>query len=1688
MNLIIKKYILILNQLYVRYFGVETMKKQVFVLISLMSIFVLLFCGGVTAAELNDTISNSNVFTTQNIIKTTTDENGDFTFDNLSNQTHVIWINQDELPEKYRNNNETSKIALILSPNSSSTTSIRSLTFNSSFKEGNIVGKLYDSSSMKGLPGITVYDPPQIKIVEISDSVDLKQEVPAAHQLMIDHPELLFILRDHVQLSEVSKSQLMDLISQSDILLLKIKSVDLLNIISNIFNENPEIFENRTIHGKGSECMGYSKIAGIKIFEGFSSEQMNTIHDRISNAKDPVNEILKIKSEYPSDHPIVHWLNMKEFEKSGGSHNFYNAYLYLLNTHTGNSDYSYNSFIKTPKYFIYHNGKTFDTFQAYQSFIDPQKPTVGIFGRTTVLYGAGETLMVDALIKEFEKKGMNVLTVMGAYGEAALTAMQTYFLDQNGNSRIDVLISLESLMIGGSDANVNLEVVNLFEKLNVTVLSGLFTNRVTPEEWMISDKGLELIDVYKSITMPEVQGINEPILIAAQKNELDELTGALLRGYVVIPDRIEKLSKRALNWIKLRNLFNSDKKLAIIYYNNPPGKNSIGASYLAVPASIVEILERLKCEGYSTGEIPNNADELVNIMLEKGINVASWAPGVLEEYADKAILWDADEYIAWFNKLNPITQKQTIEGPIGYIEEITKFASRIGETNEIIIKIDKWKLDMVSTINDVVSDTAKSQNCVDLIYRMVDSLKATVNGNSTAWNDFYLAKNEFLLNEIPALTGWGEAPGNLMTVIRDGKQYIAIPGTFFGNIFIGPEPLRGFEADNDKLFNSPVITPPHQFLAVYAWLETVFGVNAEIHLGTYARFEWTPGKQTALANYDYPDIVIGNVPSPYIYIVDNIALGLQAKRRGLSVLINHLTPPIKTTELYSELLGIRNLLEQYYKSDPVADAEGRRLILDEIKEKIKILNMGTDLGIDINTVSDSELTKKTSDYLLELQETFMPYGLHTFGERWSNEEIATMLYSISSVDIELGNDQIKSLPRLIAMSMGLNIDSITFLQKEEINIQAEELCRSIVAGSTPEDLAAQLTSDAELINDIIKTLNNVKINYNSLILSFDNEINSLINCLNGGYVKPGPGNDPIRSQEVLPTGRNTYSIQETVLPTRTAYILGSSLATQVLSQLSSIPEKIAAVLWAAETARDDGVMLSFILNMMGVKVTYSKSGSRNGVVAIPLSELGRERVDVVVTTSGLFRDLYGRLLTDVLDRGTKVALATSYNSIIERYPEVTSALDSALKTIEDANLLVKGNDPIEKNYIAKHWIELVQNYTAKGISPDIAGEMATTRIFTSAAGNYGNRVMSVTEQAWTWEERMQISDLYIEQMKYSYTESGWGNSNVDLFKDLLKGVSNIYHSRSSNLHGTLDNDEFLQYLGGLSMAVERINGVTPDAYVLSYANRANSKVETLQHVISKELRSRYFNPEWIEGMMNEGYSGAKTVSQTITNLWGWEVTTPHVVENWMWNEMVDTYVKDKYNTGITKWLSSGNNVYSMISFTGTLLTAAHKGSWQTDSATLTHVAQTWANLIAQNGVACCDCSCGNIAMMEWASQHVNPDLLSHLNAQLYKATHNPGFAPSSTPSQPEYQSSSVPQSQGLSSQLSSQSMSRSTDGDGEQSQSEESLGPGDQGESKAYEVSKQGISSSSDSGLPIVAVIGVIALVCLIGLGYFRKR
>ena len=477
--------------------------------------------------------------------------------------------------------------------------------------------------------------------------------------------------------------------------------------------------------------------------------------------------------------------------------------------------------------------------------------------------------------------------------------------------------------------------------------------------------------------------------------------------------------------------------------------------------------------------------------------------------------------------------------------------------------------------------------------------------------------------------------------------------------------------------------------------------------------------------------------------------------------------------------------------------------------------------------------------------------------------------------------------------------------------------------------------------------------------------------------------------------------------------------------------------------------------------------------------------------------------------------------------QLREALESVMDSIKHYGI---SNEALNDNYVAKHWIEDCLYYLSIGYNSSYAGECAITRIFAPPNGDYGAGISKLVSMSWTWNDTDELAEFYLGRMGNMYSKNYWGDTNPLVFLKALSNSDTIITSRNTNQYGVLDNDDFFDYWGGLSMTTEYVNGKTPKMNVLMYANKNNAYISSLEEVMYREIASRYDNPDWIKGMMNEGYSGARYMSNKfISNLFGWQVTRPTSVTDELWNRIYNTYYNDKYGLGVTDWLKSNNNAYSLISMSGTMLTAIKEGYWNADEGTIKNIANTWAQATVNNGVACCDCSCGNIAMMQWAIKYVNPDLLSQLLPKLYEATQNPAFLKNinNNPSVPVKNSDMMESSQEEASSPNPTKNSKSTEtiltnsstshtkqefhsstqtdgdsnsninGNGKTGSVGESNGEtggvsGSNGESadvkKAVEVNPITEQTPSKVGMSIIAVLGVLILILIFGIGYFRNK
>ncbi|MBC7171312.1 MAG: cobaltochelatase subunit CobN, partial [Polyangiaceae bacterium] len=437
----------------------------------------------------------------------------------------------------------------------------------------------------------------------------------------------------------------------------------------------------------------------------------------------------------------------------------------------------------------------------------------------------------------------------------------------------------------------------------------------------------------------------------------------------------------------------------------------------------------------------------------------------------------------------------------------------------------------------------------------------------------------------------------------------------------------------------------------------------------------------------------------------------------------------------------------------------------------------------------------------------------------------------------------------------------------------------------------------------------------ALVASFAAERRGLLAGLAGRFIAPGQGNDPIRSPEALPTGRNFHALDGGQLPTRTAYELGVSLADRT-PPASTEGEAESVILWASDTVRDEGTMIAFGLHRLGIRPVWSPRGVLQGLAR----EDASRRRDIVWVTSGLFRDLYPNLLV-WLDRAALLALDASSRTVEEARPDLRAALSAALAPL--GALRSPGDEPLASNYVARHWVEAADAALARGVAPEVAGREASLRVFGNAPGGYSAGINRLAERSGAFRDRAELARVFVSRMGHAYGIDRHGEPVHDAFRGALERTGRAYFGRASHLYGLLDNNDGFDYLGGLSLAIEHARGSTPESFVIRHADARDAEIESLASGLTRELRGRHLNPHALRALMEHGYAGARTMSTGfVENLWGWQLTNPEVVEPWIWDEVHAVFVEDKHGLGLDRFLDEGANVHVKTNILAILLVAA----------------------------------------------------------------------------------------------------------------------------------------------------------------------
>ena len=944
--------------------------------------------------------------------------------------------------------------------------------------------------------------------------------------------------------------------------------------------------------------------------------------------------------------------------------------------------------------------------------------------------------------------------------------------------------------------------------MGIPVISMLSYRQGTRADYLRDTVGVSSFNLPFTLTNSEYIGMQDPVVVSA--NEGGEL--------VLIPEQLDLLVGKAVQLARLQRMQNVDKRIALFFWNHPPGEKNQGASNLNVPRSIEHLVARLRESGYA---------------------------------------------------IDAVSEKQVIEA--------------------------------VATM-------------LRPAYRP-DALGALM--QTPHWDFLPLGTYQQWLKGLPAQVRqriddfWGPPEKSPWVQRHRGATGFVIPRLRLGQLTVLPQPMRSETAagqhDEKKLFHDTKAPPNHFYLATYLWVREQYAAHAIVHFGTHGTQEWLPGKERGLWAYDDPNLMVGNTPVVYPYIVDNIGEAVHVKRRGRGVIVSHQTPAFAPAGLSPDLVRLDDLLREYHALDAgLVKENNRRLIIEQVVR----MNLHKDLKWSEGELArhfDDKL-RALEDHLEDLAAAQQPLGLHTLGRD------AERAHLISNVMQMLGQPLYEALGLKNAQAI-FRGDFRTLAQSKPYRFV--------------EDWVFSERPLAELDDQALRRLADKGRRFaESLRASW--EIEGVLAGLSARWIDPSYGGDPIRNPDALHTGRNMYGFDPARIPTRAAYEAGKQAMQELISAYQAehkkFPQKLAFTLWSTETMRHLGMLEAQIFYAMGARPVWDEGGRVTRMEAIPLQELGRPRIDTVISLTGLYRD--------------------QFPNVMERFNEAIV-------------LLAAQAEPKEQNFIKANSERIEAQLRQQGVAPERAREFALTRVFGNESGDYSTKLTDASLASDMWEEGDgKLEKLYLSRMSWAYgpDSAHWSQKlsdgagrEINAYAEHLRGTNAAVFSRSSNLRGLLDTDHPFEYLGGISKAVKYLDGANPQLYISNMRDPGRAKLQTAEKFMATELRSVYQHPRWMQEMMKEGYSGTLQMLNTINNFWGWQVMDRNVVRDDQWQEFHETYVKDRYRLGTREWFEKSNPT-ALAQIAERMLEAIRKNYWQADAQTQRELAATYLDIAARHDV------------------------------------------------------------------------------------------------------------------------------------------
>ncbi|MBA4191286.1 MAG: cobalt chelatase [Planctomycetaceae bacterium] len=764
-------------------------------------------------------------------------------------------------------------------------------------------------------------------------------------------------------------------------------------------------------------------------------------------------------------------------------------------------------------------------------------------------------------------------------------------------------------------------------------------------------------------------------------------------------------------------------------------------------------------------------------------------------------------------------------------------------------------------------------------------------------------------NRKAVLDRHGPAPGKLMVTRVGGQPHIVLPGIRSGNVLLTPQPERG-EKQDDKLIHSRDVPPPHNYLAFYWWLEEEYKADAVVHWGTHGTLELLPGKEAGLSSECWGDVCVGRLPVVNLWIMDNLGEATLSRRRSYATLVDHMVPALVNAGLTDDLRQLHDEIDKFDGLEP-------GLLKEEFRKKVtagaRATGTAHTLGLDASkTLADADIGK-LAEYLHDVYEATTPTKLHVLGTPPPDTDVPAYMVNI------LRRPFLDHLADVLPVPK--EEDRFPGDKYKWLRTKAEELLRAVLIENRPPPfrLSMSLERDLTTAREVLDKLRQA-----------DAEIVGLLHALDGKFVRPGPGPDPIRNPGCLPGGRNLYALNPEEVPTKPSWEVAVKLVDDLVRTKS--PRKVGIDLNGLDTMRDFGVAEAQAMYLMGVRPVWDAQNLAVDVELIPRAALNRPRIDVFVAMGGMYK---------------------------ENFPTRVKLLDKAVRLASAAD------EP--DNGVRQGTVRLEKQLLDRGFAGSKAKEFCHARIFGAKPGNMsGTGILYLVPRSGVWEKTEEIADVYVDHMSYAYTGNVWGEKIEGLYDEAIQGTDVVVRVWASNMTSPLSNHHVYEYMGGMSMAVKKFTGKTPVALIADVRDPDRGRVRQFEEVLATCFRSELLNRKWVEGMKGHGYAGAGHMSELVKNTFGWSVTRPGSVTQQTWDDIQAVYIKDKFGVGMKAYFEA-SNPHALQEILATLMEAERVGAWKCDEATRRDLATQYARSVVAHGDSAGLVSGGNLKLQSVVS-------------------------------------------------------------------------------------------------------------------------